>query len=182
MSEEVKRYKFLLTRGFEPDGRMYDVSAPNGDVHAHGKEYVLASAHDRVVAALLAELAPHLARDQRMSAAEAQRDLLLRENEELTKRLTESEHIAAGIEADRNVTIGELGQKNAALLARCEKAERDAARYRWFRSRWEGPVRLQTTTVEGPDADDLEWGDERIGAAMDAAIDAARGSEGAKNE
>ena|SRR5688572_33178670 len=43
------------------------------------------------------------------------------EIELLTKRLTESERIAAA----RNVTIGELGQKNAALLARCEKAERE---------------------------------------------------------
>lgn len=115
MSEEVKRFVFryhyrndyLAVVGAEIQ-RDYPVP--------HDTELVLASAHDRVVverdktiADLRAELAPHLARDQRMSAAEAQRDLLLRENEELTKRLAESERIAA----TRNVAIGELGQRLA---------------------------------------------------------------------
>jgi hypothetical protein len=49
----------------------------------------------------------------------------------------------------------------------------DADRYRWLRTRWEGSLHLQTVTVDGPDADDLEWGDGRIGECLDTAIDAA---------
>lgn len=58
------------------------------------------------------------------------------------------------------------------LLAEIATLRRDATRYRWMRSRWEGPVHFETVSIEGPDTD-LDWGDERIGEAMDEAIDAA---------
>lgn len=108
------------------------------------------------------------------SLAEAEAEVAVRTDEAigLSGQLAEARRELDYLKRDRAELIRGGQEIVAQISDERAAAERDAERYRYFRTRWEDPITWQHRTIYGPGDDVSGWDDERVGKCLDDAIDA----------